>query len=518
MIPFAFRSASLALVCLLAACQRDPAPANPPASAASTPAQPAAIAWRQGDVDDAFAEARQSGRPVLLYWGAVWCPPCNKLKATLFKQPDFIALTDNFVPVYLDGDTPGAQSWGEQFGVRGYPTLVVLTPDRREITRLSGGNDSLALVEALKRAASRRSSAAEVLQAALQQPSSLAAEDWALLADYGWGVDANRLAGERPARQVLDQLVEHAPTAPLQRRFALLAADADEHPEVPSSPAQRTALRSTLDKVLADPAEVSANQAVLTYSGASLVARASQGNDDAIALGQRLLATLDANAKGGASVDDRLALIVTEINLQRDRQPDAPLPPALISKTREAVAAADAESRTAYERQATISTAVYVLQLAGDNAGAEKLLLAELPRSHTPYYYMPDLAELAEKRGDKATALAWLRKAYLGAEGPATRVQWGVLYIEGLVRLAPDDAATIEQATDQVIANLDAQPESYHQRTRQRFERLGKTLTEWSRTHQGAQTLVRLQARMLESCARGQSVEAGNACKQWLQG
>src|SRR5690606_1842044 len=58
------------------------------------------IAWRDGDVDDALAEAKEAGKPVILYWGAVWCPPCNQMKAGLFKDPAFIAETENFIPVY----------------------------------------------------------------------------------------------------------------------------------------------------------------------------------------------------------------------------------------------------------------------------------------------------------------------------------------------------------------------------------------------------------------------------------
>ena len=72
------------------------------------------IAWREGDVADALAEAKEQGKPVILYWGAVWCPPCNQMKSTLFKDASFIAETEKFVPVYLDGDTAGAQEWGER--------------------------------------------------------------------------------------------------------------------------------------------------------------------------------------------------------------------------------------------------------------------------------------------------------------------------------------------------------------------------------------------------------------------
>ena len=37
------------------------------------------VAWQEAssdaDIDKAFATAKTQGKPVLLYWGAVWCPP-----------------------------------------------------------------------------------------------------------------------------------------------------------------------------------------------------------------------------------------------------------------------------------------------------------------------------------------------------------------------------------------------------------------------------------------------------------
>jgi len=34
------------------------------------------IAWFDGSIDQAFALARAQDKPLFLYWGAVWCPPC----------------------------------------------------------------------------------------------------------------------------------------------------------------------------------------------------------------------------------------------------------------------------------------------------------------------------------------------------------------------------------------------------------------------------------------------------------
>lgn len=502
----------LAALAGLAACDRDAPPSA--ATVATAPvSQAPAIAWRNGDVDDAFAEARASGRPVLLYWGALWCPPCNKLKATLFQDPDFVALAGNFIPVYLDGDLPGAQAWGEEFGVRGYPTLVVLSPDREEITRLAGGNDTIVLVDILKRAAGRRASVASVVRNALANPQSLSREDWVVLADYGWEVDANRLAGDQAPETLLRRLATHAPSAPLQRRFTLLALACGG-----GKSKLKAAERAALLQVLADAGEIRANQSLLTHAGAGLVARATQAPAEAAQLGERLLAALQAGAGNGSSAEDRLDLVLVEIALARQQQPDGPLPVALLEKTQAAAAAVDAVSHSAHERQAIVSHAAYALQQAGDDAGAEQLLLDELPRSHTPYYYMPELAALAERRGDKVAAIQWLRKAYQGAQGPATRVQWGVLYVEGLVRLTPYEVETIETATAQVIAELGTQPRGYHQRTRQRFERLGKTLAAWSRGHGGAQALARLKVRSEQVCAQAALGEIDGGCVGWLRG
>ncbi len=110
--------------------------ALPSGSAAAIAASPPApsvepgIAWYSGSVESAFAAARAQNKPVFLYWGAQWCPPCHELKATVFSRPDFIEKLKLFIPVYLDGDDAGAQKWGDRFGVSGYPPYWCCVPIR----------------------------------------------------------------------------------------------------------------------------------------------------------------------------------------------------------------------------------------------------------------------------------------------------------------------------------------------------------------------------------------------------
>ena len=94
---------------LLAACDK-PAPSGPTASAGPAANAAAAssaghgasgIAWREAandaEIDAAFAAARAEHKPVFVYWGAKWCPPCNQVKATLFNRQDFIERSRAFV-------------------------------------------------------------------------------------------------------------------------------------------------------------------------------------------------------------------------------------------------------------------------------------------------------------------------------------------------------------------------------------------------------------------------------------
>src|SRR4051812_43041437 len=183
------RLGSFALVAALwladASAATTPAPAAQPAA----PAESGGIAWYEGNVDAAFQAAKKSNKPVLLYWGAEWCPPCKQLKSAVFTRPDFIEKSRLFVAVHLDGDLPDAQKWGDVFRVTGYPTVVVLKPDRTEITRIAGNMDLRLYASVLDDALADVRPVTDVIARAAKGDTPLSAVDCRRLAYHAFDLE-----------------------------------------------------------------------------------------------------------------------------------------------------------------------------------------------------------------------------------------------------------------------------------------------------------------------------------------
>ena len=498
------------------------------ARATTHEAAPAAnqIAWFDGSVDEAFAVAAEQHKPLLLYWGAVWCPPCNQLKRTIFQRPEFVARTRDFVPVYLDGDSERAQRWGEYFGIVGYPTVVILAPDRTEITRIPGDLDIERYASVLDIARQRMAPVHELTAQALKDPSALRDDDWRALAYYAWDEDEGRTVPEDQLAASLQKLAAACPPRLGEASSRLLFAALDANAYASKSHAvaldetARAAALARVQAIVSDPVLSRANASDLLWSAQEVVGGLTlPGTPARAALEKNWSAALDRLAADDSlSTMERLATVYGRLSLFRLDHPKGKVPASLVALAKQQVAWADHKTTEPHERQSVVNAATKVLYEAGLNHDAEQLLTAELQRSPAPYYFMLDLADLAQETGDTQKALYWLKRAYDTSVGPATRFQWGVAYIHGLIEMAPDDQQTIQAITTQVLHELSEHPDALYQRTRMRFAKLGTQLGDWGHAHAAAATLKSLHAAAVPVCAKvpASDPDAQRSCQDFL--
>ena len=105
-------------------------------------------AWHT-DLPKALEQAKVEKKMVLMdFTGSDWCPPCKNLHKTVLTSEDFSKFAkDNLVLVELDfpksvPQTPELKAanteLSKKFGIRGYPTIIMLDADGKELFRKVG--------------------------------------------------------------------------------------------------------------------------------------------------------------------------------------------------------------------------------------------------------------------------------------------------------------------------------------------------------------------------------------------
>ena len=147
--------ALLAAVVLGAGCGHTvapPATGSPPQALSRGAAGGPGIAW-QTQREQAFAAAQQAKKPLMVKFFTTWCGYCKLMDKTTLREPQVVAAAKGFVALRVDAEKDAA--FAQRYGVTGYPTVVFLAPDGRELGRVRGAVPASPLLAEMSRAQGR---------------------------------------------------------------------------------------------------------------------------------------------------------------------------------------------------------------------------------------------------------------------------------------------------------------------------------------------------------------------------
>lgn len=482
------------------------------------PGQPQVSLWFAGTVKEAFEKAKQDNKPLFLYWGAVWCPPCNELKANIFSQARFAELMQAFIPVYLDGDTEEAQTWGEKLQISGYPTVLVLDASQKELFRLNSSVNLEEFEQVIKPLVGQSQNFAAASERVAQGKSL--PSDWSVLAFADWDQLPSAEWSPLAKLQILDKAFRLVP-ASLRKERALLAthllrAAAASHKQAEAKASVESAQKSApeaLNAVFAHPESIRASRMFINHEASALgpwLYPKPEGPGYAAVKERWLKAAAVVAEDKLASIDTRLWAVYPELAFHRLEQADAAVPPALKQKVQAAVKRADTEATEAFTRHAVISGAAYLLRQVADHDAARRLLLAEAARTDTPWYYFSSLAALEQelKRGEEAKK--WAAKARESAQGRASKLQWITSDISLNAKLeGPTQKPYLLGVTQEFYELATSLSDGFAGRNRKRADLVKESL----KSYRGEAEFVQLFGRYQKRCEQLQGENLSN-CQQ----
>ncbi|MDC0892205.1 thioredoxin family protein [Pseudomonadales bacterium] len=442
------------------------------------------IQWFSGDVGQAFLQAKEEGKPIFLYWGAVWCPPCQEIKQTVFKSRRFISLTESFIPIYLDGDTARAQAAGEQFGVKGYPTMIVFNSLGEEITRIPGGIDISKYNDILAVSLNSIKPTSQLVEMVQAGSTTLTNADFQQLAYYSWGQDQQALPEKYSPEIFLEMSnASKEPLASARLYMQYLRAVASST-EAESRPVLVTEAMARVTEILQNDALTLASWeyfAYYTQEVLSVVVDVESDPEGAAMFADRWKTTMiRLSDSPSLSTAEQLAGFLPAIHFYYLEDETREISPEFKTQILAAVRKADRATRNSFARQSVVSQINYVLQSAHLVSEAKAILLAELKKSTAPYYFMSSLSSIAENDGDDETALDWRRKAYESSQGAATRFQWGANYVRTLIRLTPEDDKLIVTTAMKLLLDIDSEEDTFSGRNFRVLRSMTKSLRQWA--------------------------------------
>ena len=100
----------------------------------------------------AFADARASGRHVVVVFGALWCVPCKKIEQIMNDDIVFSLLSKSFVPLYFDITdlSDSDEALQAKYRVPALPAVIFVAADGRELGRWKKNLNARGMIAAMQ--------------------------------------------------------------------------------------------------------------------------------------------------------------------------------------------------------------------------------------------------------------------------------------------------------------------------------------------------------------------------------
>jgi len=468
------------------------------------------IDWYQGSMAQALAEAKKNQKPLFVYWGAVWCPPCNLLKSTVFADRVFIESTKRYIRVYLDGDTESAQQWGEKLKATGYPTLMILNSSGEEVVRLSTVMAPQELADMMDSAYDNLRPINETVAKVLEKkPGAInTKEEWSYLANYAWTQDVYYAEKKQKLSEILESLESRVPItySKEKSRFYLnyLSAkvtELGENKKLPKEIREKGVKR--INEILNDEELIKYNLEYLAYYCVELIKAIYPDMSplrDAVI--ERYRAALAAAREKLPPGYERMITFYPVIELGEllsssnmrslsEKQRDE-IKNEMVKITK----LAKGEHTKIY----TSNTSTYILSKAGFSDLAKSILEEDLKQGINDYYTMSSLAWVEKEAGNKEKALQWSEKAYGAAKGSATKIQWGSKYLTSLIETLPKQKDRIFEELEGYYSHHLSAADSFLGRNKASLEKLAKQVKKWGLQEKFQPAIIDLKKKMLDGC------------------
>jgi len=119
------------------------------------------ISFEEGNLESVLSRAKRENKIVFIDFMASWCGPCKIMSQKVFTNATIGELFNKkFINCKIDGDKN--KDLSDKYGIKGFPTLLWLSPEGKEIRRIIGATSQDNLYKVAKEICGERKNLSEL--------------------------------------------------------------------------------------------------------------------------------------------------------------------------------------------------------------------------------------------------------------------------------------------------------------------------------------------------------------------